>query len=198
MAVEVKDVKLKAIMQGKEPDPNYKGVETPDDIVFAINSAPGTNTKVAEYVVGEIAATSIESAVNPQTAQSTYIRAGQSTTKTGTQRTITYNADRFVGDPFQEYCLSTKFKTGQDVITDYVKFNIKTGKGEKGKVSVIVENDGSGAAGENSTVVIRFESIGEMPTEYTWSDDSSGRSSSKQEESEEVLEIAEIEEEVRL
>lgn len=187
MAVEVKDVKLKSIMQGKSPNPSYKGIETADDIVFAINSAPGTNTKVAEYVVGEITATSIESALNPQTAQSTYIRAGQSTTKTGTQRTFTYNADRFVGDPFQEYCLSTNFKTGQDVITDYVKFNIKTGKGEKGKVSVIVENDGSGAAGENSTVVIRFESIGEMPVEYTWTDDSGGYSLQKKEEKEASL-----------
>lgn len=187
MAVEVKDVKLKTIMQDKSPNSSYKGIETADDIVFAINSGPGTNTKVAEYVVGEITATSIESALNPQTAQSTYIRAGQSTTKTGTQRTFTYNADRFVGDPFQEYCLSTKFKTGQDVITDYVKFNIKTGKGEKGKVSVIVDNDGSGSAGDNSTVVIRFESIGEMPVEYTWSDDSGGYSLQKKEEEETSL-----------
>ena len=47
-------------------------------------------------------------------------------------------------------------------------FNILTGKGEKGKCSVIVNSDGSGNAGESSAIDIEFKKIGDLPTEFTY------------------------------
>ena len=173
---------LKTLMDTVTIDPDFTGVEIADDIVFAINTTPNDeSSKVSNYVVGELAAKGIESSLNAETQESTYIRAGKSTTKTGTQRTFQYEADRYVGDPFQDYCLSKKYATGQDVITDYVYFNIKNGKGEKGKVSIIVESDGGGNAGENSTVSINFNKVGSKPVDYTWEDDSAIWCTSKDE-----------------
>ena len=79
--------------------------------------------------------------------------------------------DRYVGDPAQDYCLSHKMKygTGNGVVTNYIYFNILNGKGEKGQVSIIVNSDGSGNAGESSAVDIEFKKIGSNPTEYAYS-----------------------------
>ena len=61
-----------------------------------------------------------------------------------------------------------KYGTGNSVVTNYVYFNILNGKGEKGKVSIIVNSGGSGNAGESSAVDIEFKKIGSNPTEYTY------------------------------
>ena len=44
-----------------------------------------------------------------------------------------------------------------------------TGKGEKGTASIIVNSDGGGNAGENSSISIDLKSVGTAPTEYTYS-----------------------------
>lgn len=54
-------------------------------------------------------------------------------------------------------------------MTNYLYFNILNGKSEKGKVSIIVNSDGSGNAGESSAVDIEFKKIGSNPTEYMYS-----------------------------
>ena len=46
-------------------------------------------------------------------------------------------------------------------------FNILTGKGEKGKISIAVEDDLSGAAGENASFSATLTST-IKPTEYTY------------------------------
>ncbi len=53
-------------------------------------------------------------------------------------------------------------------MTNYLYFNILNGKSEKGKVSIIVNSDGSGNAGESFAVDIEFKKIGSNPTEYTY------------------------------
>lgn len=58
---------------------------------------------------------------------------------------------------------------GQKVVVPYVYFSILTGKGEKGTVSIIVNSDGGGNAGENSSISIDLRSVGTAPTEYTYS-----------------------------
>lgn len=113
----------------------------------------------------------LDSQMNPVTQDKQYIRSGQNTMKTGTQRSFTLSGDRYLGDEAQDYCLSHKMKygTGNGVVTNYVYFNILNGVGEKGQVSIIVNSDGSGNAGESSAVDIEFKKIGSNPTEYTYS-----------------------------
>ncbi len=167
-------MKLRELMAGHKPDPDYEGWVTNDDYVLAIDLKPGEKpeTDTNEYAVVEIGISGLDSQMNPVTQDKQYIRSGQNTMKTGTQRSFKIGGDRYVGDEAQDYCLSHKMKygTGNGVVTNYVYFNILNGKGEKGQVSIIVNSDGSGNAGESSAVDIEFKKIGSNPVEYTYSE----------------------------
>lgn len=166
-------MKVSELMENYTPSADYEGWVTNDDYVFAINTNPGaaSATSISDYAVVEMGISGLDAQLNPVTQDKQYIRTGQNTMKTGTQRSFTTSGDRYIGDAAQDYCLSHKMKygTGNSVVTDYVYFNILTGKGEKGQVSVIVNSDGSGNAGESSTVDIEFKKIGSNPVEYTYS-----------------------------
>ena len=164
-------MKLSELMTNYTPNADYEGWVTNDDYVFAINLTPETSgTKVSDYVVVEMGIAGLDAQLNPITQDKTYIRAGQNTMKTGTQRSFSVTGDRYVGDEAQDYCLThaTKYGTGNKVVTDYVYFNVLTGKGEKGQCSIIVNSDGSGNAGESSAIDIEFKKHGKTPTEYTY------------------------------
>ncbi len=162
-------MKVSELMKGYTVNPDYEGWVTNDDYVFAIDVAPGGDavTPDGDFEVVEMGIAGLDSQMNPVTQDKQYIRSGQNTMKTGS---FAVTGDRYVGDPAQDYCLSHKMKygTGNSVVTNYVYFNILNGKGEKGKVSIIVNSDGSGNAGESSAVDIEFKKIGSNPTEYTY------------------------------
>lgn len=162
-------MKLSELMAKNTPSASYEGWVTNDDYVLAINT--GNAQTESDYEVVEMGISGLDSQMNPITVDKTYIRAGQSTMKTGTQRSFSLSGDRYVGDPAQDYMLahSMKYGTGNNVVTDYVYFCILNGKGEKGKVSVIVNSDGSGNAGESSAVDIELKKSGATPSEYTYS-----------------------------
>ena len=166
-------MKLSELMEGITPDPKYSGDVTADDMVFAIDLKPTgeSTTKVSEYAVLQMNIAGLDANLNPVTSEKTYIRAGKSTQKTGTQRTFKVTGDRYVGDEAQDYCLSNaiKYGTGHKVVTNYVYFNLLTGLGEKGQVTIIVNNDGSGDSGDSAGIDIEFRKIGDQPKEYTWS-----------------------------
>lgn len=166
-------MKLSELMAGYTPNPSYEGWVTNDDYVFAIDLSPNAEsaTKESEYAVVEMGIAGLDAQLNPITQDKSYIRAGQNTMKTGTQRSFSVTGDRYVGDAAQDYCLSHngKYGTGNGVVTNYVYFNVLTGKGEKGQCSIIVNSDGSGNAGESSSIDIEFKKMGKTPAEYTYS-----------------------------
>ena len=107
--------------------------------------------------------------LNATTEDSQYIRTGNVTDKTGTQRTLAVNGDRCVGDAFQDFVLSHKivYGTGSDVIVPYIYFSLRTGKGEKGSAALIVTSDVGGAAGSKATFACDVKAIG-TPEEFTF------------------------------
>lgn len=167
-------MKLSELMQGKVPKEDYQGWITNDDFVFAIDTKPNTDavTPVTDYEVVQMGIAGLDSQMNPVTQDKQFIRAGQSTQKTGTQRSFTVSGDRYIGDAAQDYIMShaVKYGTGNAVVTNYVYFCILNGKGEKGTCSVIVNSDGAGNAGEAAAIDVEFKKIGDMPTEYTYSE----------------------------
>ena len=133
-------MKLSELMAGFTPDEGFEGWVTNDDWVFAINLTPGTpTTQVSDYGVVQMGIEGLDAQLNPITSEKTYIRAGQSTQRTGTQRSFAVTGDRYIGDEVQDYIFShaIKYGTGNAVVTDYVYFNVLNGKGEKGQVSII-------------------------------------------------------------
>lgn len=165
-------MKLKELMTDITPKADYEGWVTNDDFVFAIDLKPSENAATAEpdYAVVQMGIEGLDAQLNPVTQDKQYIRAGQSTLRTGTQRSFAVTGDRYIGDEAQDYILSHKMKygTGNSVITNYVYFNILTGKGEKGQVSIIINSDGSGNAGESAAIDIEFKKVGNTPKEYTY------------------------------
>lgn len=165
-------MKLSELMANYTPDPEFTGYATNDDFVLAIDiSASGSAaTSESDFEVVEMGVAGLDAQLNPITQDKTYIRAGQSTQKTGTQRAFKVTGDRYIGDKAQDFMLShaMKYGTGNKVIVPYVYFCILTGKGEKGKASIIVNSDGSGNAGESSAIDIDLRKAGELPTEYTY------------------------------
>ena len=162
---------LTELMSGKTPNESYDGYVTNDDFVLAMDCSTDGSAAVTDYEVVQLGVTGLDSNLNPITKDSTYIRAGQSTMKTGNQRSFKVSGDRYVGDGFQDFIMGhgVKYGTGNSVIRDYVYFCILNGKGEKGKVSVIVNSDGSGNAGENASIDVELKKAGDAPTEYTYS-----------------------------
>ena len=165
-----KSFKVSELMTGYTPSPDFEGWVTNDDWVFAIG-VTGEETSEKDYEVVQMGIAGLDAQLNPITQDKQYIRAGQATTKTGTQRTFAVTGDRYIGDGAQDFIFSHKIKygTGNAAIVPYVYFNVLNGKGEKGTVSVIVNSDGGGNAGESSAISVDFKKIGAMPTEYTYS-----------------------------
>ena len=161
---------LTELMTGKTPSASFEGFVTNDDWVLAVDIAETPSESVGAYVVAQMGVAGLDAQMNPITQDKQYIRSGQSTTKTGMQRTFKVTGDRYIGDEFQDYCFghAVKYGTGNAVVVPYVYFNILNGKGEKGKASIIVNSDGSGNAGESSAVDIDVKKTGDMPTEYTY------------------------------
>lgn len=164
-------MKLSELMSGKTPSTAFEGFVTNDDFVLAVDCSDDGDEEVANYAVVQMGVSGLDAQLNPVTQDKQYIRAGQSTTKTGNQRSFAVSGDRYVGDDFQDFALghAIKYGTGNAVIRNYVYFCILNGKGEQGKVSIIVNSDGSGDAGESSEIDIELRKAGDAPTEYTYS-----------------------------
>ena len=160
---------LSELMTGVTPSPDYEGIVTAGDMVLAVDFS-GEATGPADYIVADEGVTEQSGALEATTAESTHLRSGTRTTKTGTTRTFTVTGDRFAGDEFQDALLDHKIKygTGQAVVRPYVYFNMLTGKGEQGSISIAVEDDHSGAAGANAGWSATLTSSG-TPKEYTYS-----------------------------
>lgn len=161
-------MKVSELMAGITPKPDYEGFATNDDFVLAVKI--GEATEEADYTVVQTGITSHEAALNPQTTDSQYIRTGLVTTKTGTQRSFAVSGERYEGDAFQGFCMShaIKFGRGNEVVVPYVYFSMLTGKGEKGAVAIIVNDDQTGEAGANAGFSADLKSTS-TPTEYTYS-----------------------------
>lgn len=163
-------MKLSELMAGVEPNPEFEGLATNDDWVLAVGIGEVASGE-KDYTVVQKGVAGLDPQLNPVTQDKQYIRAGLSTSKTGTQRSFAITGDRYIGDEFQDYCFGIEVAhgVGQEVVVPYVYFSMLTGKGEKGEVSIIVNSDGGGNAGENSSISIDLKSVGTAPTEYTYS-----------------------------
>lgn len=167
-------MKLSELMANHTVKADFTGFVTNDDWVLAVDCGATAATdfsKVTDFAVVQMGVAGLDSNLNPITQDKVYLRAGQSTAKTGNQRSFSVTGDRYIGDEFQDFALSheIKYGTGQTVVRKYVYFNIITGKGEQGEAVIIINSDGSGEAGNSSEIDIELRKSGSAPAEYTWS-----------------------------
>ena len=160
---------------GLTPSASYTGIETANDFILAFQTDKSKQAKVSDWIVCADHVKEHSGSLNATTEDTQYIRTGNTTDKTGTQRTLAVNGDRCVGDAFQDFVLSHKivYGTGSDIIVPYVYFSLRTGKGEKGTASLIVTSDvgGSanvgGAAGSKATFAVDVKASG-TPDEFDY------------------------------
>lgn len=167
-------MKLSELMANVTLNPTFTGFVTNDDWVLAVDcgeTAATDFTGVEDFAVVQMGVAGLDSNLNPITQDKIYLRAGQSTTKTGNQRSFSISGDRYVGDEFQDFALGhdIKYGTGQTVVRKYVYFNVITGAGEQGEACIIVNSDGSGEAGNSSEIDIELRKSGSAPAEFNYS-----------------------------
>lgn len=165
-------MKVSELMATVQMKADFEGGLVHNDMVLAINTTPGTsNTTPKDYAVLQIQIDSTDAKLNPETSDKNYIRSGKATQKTGTQRSFSVTGERYIGDAAQDYIFGHKIKfgTGSGVVTDYVYFNMLTGKGEKGTVAIIVNGDGGGDASSGLEIDVELRQNGAAPVEYTYS-----------------------------
>ena len=114
---------LTELMANVTVNPTFTGFVTNDDWVLAVDcgeTAATDFTGAKDFAVVQMGVAGLDSAMNPITVDKTYIRAGQSTAKTGNQRSFAITGDRYIGDAFQDFALShaIKYGTGQTVVSD--------------------------------------------------------------------------------
>ena len=162
---------LTEFMASRSPDPSYAALtaDTTDAYVLAVNLAEPAAAEPAGYIVADEGITEHSGSLNPQSTDVQYVHSGLRSSKTGNQRQFALAGDRFSGDAFQDAVLahSMKYGVGNAIIRDYVYFNALTGKGEKGKIAIMVEDDTAGAAGENASFSATLYAQGK-PEEYSY------------------------------
>ena len=85
---------------GITPSASYTGIETANDFVLAFQ-IDSTQTKESQWIVCADHVKEHSGSLNATTEDAQYIRTGNVTEKTGTQRTLAVNGDRCVGDAFR-------------------------------------------------------------------------------------------------
>lgn len=155
---------------GGKPDPELKAKINTDDFLLAVDITKEQTAAVDAYVVVRGSISGVDSQLNAKTTQKPYLHEGTSTTKTGNQRTFKITGDRDTNSPFQEFALGMDmlFATGETCIVHYIWINALTGKGEKGKGSIIVNSDGSGEAENPATIDIDIQQTRGVPELYTY------------------------------
>lgn len=162
-------MKVSDAMKGITPNPDFTGDVMADDMILAVDLGETPAASENDYIVVDDGITNQSGALEAANDDKNYLRRGKVTTKTGTSRTFSIEGDRIAGDAFQDAVLDHKIKFGKGsaVVKDYVYFNSITGKGEKGKVSIAIEDDLAGEPTSNATFTATLSSRGE-PTEYTY------------------------------
>lgn len=158
-------MKLSELMANKTPKTDYTGVVTDDDFVLAVAADAESDTP-ADYLVVQEHIEKHEAGVNSSSKDTKYIRSGSNTLKNGFQRSFNISGTRYIGDAFQDMCCSNavKFGTGKAVERNYVYFCLLTGKGEKGRVAILTNND----QGSDAAISVELKGCG-APEDYTYS-----------------------------
>ncbi len=161
-------MKLSELMNGHTPEPSFAGFATANDMVLAVDFT-GKADDPNEYTVAQEGVKEQQGSLSAQTQETEYLRTGKVTVKTSTSRSFSVNGDRYLSDKFQDELLkhSMKYGTGQEIIKPYVYFNMLTGVGEKGEVSIIIEDDAAGGAGSAVSFTAKLTST-KTPAEYTY------------------------------
>lgn len=151
-------------------DQTASGEVSANRMVLAVDSTEtGNAASPSAYAIASVHVEDNGAALSAKTTDRNYLYEGASTLKTDTQRTFGVTGQRYLGDEFQDFACSHKIKYGKgtEVQLRYVYFNVDTGEGESGVVTIVTKKDGAAAAGNPTDIEIDLLGVG-TPAEYTY------------------------------
>lgn len=163
-------MKLSEVMKNITPSTSFEGEVTGDDFILALDcTETGNATSPDGYDVATVHVSNYGAELSPETDSSQFYYEGYTAMKKSTSRKFKPVGKRLLGDEFQDFVCShaIKYGKGSDVIRNYVYFCALTGKGEKGKVLILVNNDGAAESGSVGDIDVELQVIG-VPEEYTY------------------------------
>ena len=139
------------------------------DMVLGLNCGSTTATSPSDYVFVGVHVEDYGAKLDAKTEDKSYVYEGDSTVKTSTQRTFQITGQDYISDDFMDFIRShaVKFGKGSAVQRGYCYFHNGTKKGEKGTMTIIVNNDGNGAASSTADIDVELKSCGPVE-EYTY------------------------------
>ncbi len=140
------------------------------DMVLAVDCTDsGDAATPGAYALVGLHIEDVGAALSTKSEDRSYVLEGDSTLKTGTQRTFAISGTRYISDTFQDFCCkhAVKFGSGSAVQRNYVYFHSGTKAGEQGLLTILVENDGGGAASDPAAFAVELRSCG-SPESYTY------------------------------
>lgn len=146
------------------------GEYTGRDMVLGLDCTEGgTAATPAEYTYVGVHVEDYGAALNAQSEDKSYVYEGDATLKTSTQRTFTITGQAYLSDGFMDFVRShkVKFGNGSTVQRGYCYFHSGTHEGECGTMTVLVNNDGNGAASSPADIEVELKSSGPVSA-YTY------------------------------
>lgn len=140
------------------------------DMVLGLDTTTdGSATDPSAYTYVGVHVEDYGAQLSAGTEDKSYVYEGDSSLKTSTQRTFQITGQRYISDDFQDFVNSFKIKfgTGSTVQRKYVYFHSGTKEGETGTMTIIVNNDGNGAASSPADIDVELRSSGPV-SEYTY------------------------------
>lgn len=140
------------------------------DMVLAVDCSDSGNTQDPEdFAFVGVHIEDVGAGITAKSEDRSYVYEGDSTVRTSVQRTFSISGTRYISDAFQDFCCSEhiKYGTGAEVQRRYVYFHSGTGKGETGTLTILVENDGGGAASDPAEFHVEMKSCG-APESYRY------------------------------
>lgn len=140
------------------------------DMVLAVDcTEDGSAESPSAYTYAGAHIENYGATLNPKTEDKSYVYEGDSTLKLSTQRVFSVTGQRLISDAFQDFICShaVAFGKGSQVQRPYVYFHSGTKKGEQGICTIIVNNDGNGAASSPADIDVELRC--HSTKEYTYS-----------------------------
>lgn len=146
------------------------GEYTGRDMVLAVDCTENGDAETpGAYAFVGVHIEDVGAELNPKSEERSYVLEGDATLKTSTQRTFTIAGDRYISDTFQDFCCRSaiKFGVGGAVQRNYVYFHSGTREGEQGRMTILVNKDGGGAASDPAEFEVELRSCGPV-SDYTY------------------------------
>ncbi len=148
------------------------GEYTGRDMVLGLDcTEDGTAKGPEEYTYVGVHVEDYGAALDAQSEDKSYVYEGDATLKTSTQRTFSITGQAYLSDAFMDFIRShdVKFGTGSAVQRGYCYFHSGTRAGEMGTMTILVNNDGNGAASSPADIDVELKSSGPVSA-YTYTD----------------------------